>query len=71
MNDPRKMRKAVYTPFAFSMVPILMELVRRLLVPGDAGDLVLWFLPMCFFFVAQTQLMLIGRIEALEAKAKP
>ena len=70
MSDPRKMRKIVYVPFAFSMVLILVEFAKLLLVPGDAGNTALWFLPMCFFFVAQTQLMLIGRIEALEAKAK-
>jgi Zn-dependent protease with chaperone function len=52
-------------------VLILVEFAKLLLVPGDAGNTALWFLPMCFFFVAQTQLMLIRRIEELEAKAKP
>ena len=70
MHDPRKMRKAVYIPFAFSMLLLVVELVATLLVPGAASDSVWWFLPMCFFFVAQTQLMLIRRIEELEAKAK-
>ena len=73
MNDPRKMRKAVYIPFAFSVLLVVLYVVERLLYPGEASGATqsaLWFLPMCFFFVAQTQLMLIGRIEALEAKAK-
>ena len=69
MNDPRNMRKDVYTPFAFSMVLMLVEFLKLLSVPADVNPL-MYFLPMCFFFVAQTHLRLIGRIEALEAKAK-
>ena len=37
MNDPRKMRKIVYVPFAFSMVLILVEFAKLLLVPGDGA----------------------------------
>lgn len=73
MNDPRKMRKAVYIPFAFSALLLVIDVVEGLLVPGEAGGAArsaLWFLPMCFFFVAQTHLMLISRIEALEPKTK-
>ena len=73
MNDPRKMRKAVYIPFAFSVLLVVIEVVEQFLAPGgagSAGSASLWFLPMCFLFVANQQLTLIARIEELEAKAK-
>jgi hypothetical protein len=73
MNDPRKLRKAVYIPFAFSVLLVVLDVLERLLYPGDAGGAArsaLWFLPMCFFFVANAQLTLMARIEELEAKSK-
>ncbi len=68
MHDPRKLRKIVYIPVAFSFLLVAQNAVMRALKPGAALDLWLWFLPMCFFFVAATQHMLLLRIEALEAK---
>lgn len=55
------------------MLLVVLDVVERLLFPGDAGGAArsaLWFLPMCFFFVANAQLTLMARIEELEAKAK-
>ena len=49
---------------------VVSDVVTRVFAPGYTGVSAMWFLPMCFLFVAQAQLELVARIEALEAQAK-
>lgn len=49
---------------------MVSDVVARVFAPGYTGVSAMWFLPMCFLFVAHTQLALIASNEALEAQAK-
>jgi hypothetical protein len=71
MNPPRSLRPLVHAPALFAALLMVSDVVARVFAPGYTGVSAMWFLPMCFLFVAQTQLALIARIEALEAQAKP
>jgi hypothetical protein len=70
MNPPRSLRPLVHAPALFAALLMVSDVVARVFAPGYTGVSAMWFLPMCFLFVAQTQLVLIARIEALEAQAK-
>jgi hypothetical protein len=70
MNPPRSLRPLVHAPGLFATLLMVSDVVARVFAPGYTGVSAMWFLPMCFLFVAQTQLALIARIEALEAQAK-
>ncbi len=70
MNQPRSLRPLVHAPALFAALLMVSDVVARVFAPGYTGVSAMWFLPMCFLFVAQTQLALIARIEALEAQAK-
>ena len=49
---------------------MVSDVVARVFAPGYTGMSAMWFLPMCFLFVAQAQLAQIARIKALEAQSK-
>jgi hypothetical protein len=70
MNPPRSLRPLVHAPALLAALLMVADVVARVFAPGYTGVSAMWFLPMCFLFVAQTQLALIARIEALEARAK-
>ena len=70
MNPPRSLRPLVHAPALFAALLMVSDVVARVFAPGYTVVSAMWFLPMCFLFVAQTQLALIARIEALEAQAK-
>jgi len=70
MSQPRSLRPLVHAPGLFAGLLVVSDVVTRVLAPGYTGVSAMWFLPMCFLFVAQVQLALIARIEALEAQAK-
>jgi hypothetical protein len=70
MNPPRSLRPLVHAPALFAALLMVSDVVARVFAPGYTVVSAMWFLPMCFLFVAQTQLVLIARIEALEAQAK-
>ena len=70
MSQPRSLRPLVHAPGLFAGLLVVSDVVTRVFAPGYTGVSAMWFLPMCFLFVAQVQLALIARIEALEAQAK-
>ncbi len=70
MSQPRSLRPLVHAPGLFAALLVASDVVTRVFAPGYTGVSAMWFLPMCFLFVAQAQLALIARIEALEAQAK-
>ena len=70
MNQPRSLRPLLLAPALFAGLLVVSDVVTRVFAPGNTGVSAMWFLPMCFLFVAQAQLELVARIEALEAQAK-
>ena len=70
MNPPRSLRPLVHAPALFAALLMVSDVVARVFAPGYTGVSAMWFLPMCFLFVAQAQLELVAGIEALEAQAK-
>lgn len=70
MSKPRSLRPLVVAPSLFAGLLMVLDVVTRVFAPGYTGVSLMWFLPMCFLFVADTHFALLARIEALEAQTK-